>query len=148
MTQCGYIIDYLTHVMSITWINFIIPYSIISNLPDQFNHIYHVSVVGEQHEGGHSSGNQYKYVILVLDGFCSHCCSWKSLHKMADAKIKVIKMPSHTSSALQPLDVVVFKLLKWLIFTTVQLAMLGEVMISVSGSRSYMGEGYCWPGRV
>ena len=50
---------------------------------------------------------------------------------MADAKIKVIKMPSHTSSALQPLDVAVFKVLKgeWRAFVDLyQLAMPGEAM--------------------
>ena len=78
-----------------------------------------------------ATGNQNKHVILVLDGFGSHCYSWKSLHKMADAKIKVIKMPSHTSSALQPLDVAVFKVLKgeWRAFVDLyQLAMPGEAM--------------------
>ena len=50
---------------------------------------------------------------------------------MADAKIKVIKMPSHTSSALQPLDVAVFMVLKgeWRAFVDLyQLAMPGEAM--------------------
>ena len=50
---------------------------------------------------------------------------------MADAKIKVIKMSSHTSSALQPLDVAVFKVLKgewWAFVDLYQLAMPGEAM--------------------
>ena len=105
-----------------------------------------------------TTGNQNKHVILVLDGFGSHCYSWKSLHKMADAKIKVIKMPSHTSSALQPLDVAVFKVLKgeWRAFVDLyQLAMPGEAMskydLYVSGSRSYgrrLWREMSWPDRV
>jgi hypothetical protein len=53
-----------------------------------------------------------QWALLVLDGFGAHSYSIKALKMFIANKIKVIRMPSHTSSALQPLDVTVFKTVK------------------------------------
>ena len=53
-----------------------------------------------------------QWVLLVMDGFGSHCCSPNSLASLLEARVKAVRMPAHTSHALQPLDVAVFKHLK------------------------------------
>ena len=53
-----------------------------------------------------------QWILLVMDGFGSHCYSPSSLSHLLEARIKAIHMPSYTSHALQPLDVAVFKHLK------------------------------------
>jgi hypothetical protein len=50
-----------------------------------------------------------QWAIMVLYGFGAHSLSIKALNMFLEFKIKVIRMPSHTSSALQPLDVAVFQ---------------------------------------
>ena len=55
------------------------------------------------------SGKPEQWILLVIDGFGAHCYSPKSLLNLLQAKIKAVRMPSHTSHALQPLDVGVFK---------------------------------------
>ena len=57
-------------------------------------------------------GKSEHWILLVMDGFGSHCYSPSSLTCLLEARIKAIRMPSHTSHALQPLDVAVFKHLK------------------------------------
>jgi hypothetical protein len=46
--------------------------------------------------------------LLVLDGLGSHVMSHKALKKFYDSRIIVMKMASHTSADLQPLDKTVF----------------------------------------
>ena len=57
-------------------------------------------------------GKPEQWILLVMDGFGAHCYSPKSLSNLLQAKIKAVRIPSHTSHALQPLDVAVFKHLK------------------------------------
>jgi hypothetical protein len=57
-------------------------------------------------------GKENDWVLLIVDGFAAHSYSVKALQNLFENKIKCIRMPSHTSSALQALDVSVFKPLK------------------------------------
>ena len=53
-----------------------------------------------------------QWALLVLDGFNAHSYSIKALKMFKENKIEVIRLPSHTSSELQPLDVAVFRTVK------------------------------------
>jgi hypothetical protein len=57
-------------------------------------------------------GKPNDWVLLIVDGFAAHSYSVRALEDLAANKIKCIRMPSHTSSALQALDVAVFKPVK------------------------------------
>eukprot|EP00732_Lithocolla_globosa_P002304 Lithocolla_globosa_v1_NODE_1473_length_2545_cov_53.511647.p1 type:complete len:727 gc:universal NODE_1473_length_2545_cov_53.511647:192-2372(+) len=48
------------------------------------------------------------YVLLVMDGYGSHCNDTDILEIFENHKIICLGLPAHTSSALQPLDVGVF----------------------------------------
>eukprot|EP00732_Lithocolla_globosa_P001398 Lithocolla_globosa_v1_NODE_688_length_3433_cov_50.530195.p1 type:complete len:726 gc:universal NODE_688_length_3433_cov_50.530195:873-3050(+) len=52
------------------------------------------------------------YVLLVMDGYGSHCNDIHMLEAFEKHKIICLGLPAHTSSALQPLDVGVFGPLK------------------------------------
>ena len=65
-----------------------------------------------------------------MDGFGSHVYSYKSLEMLKKNKIKAIRMPSHTSSALQPLDVVVFRPLKALFNLLVKAWLAGNSVMT------------------
>lgn len=49
-----------------------------------------------------------QWALLTLDGFTSHSYCITSLKNFYDAKIMLLRMPSHSSHALQALDVSVF----------------------------------------
>jgi hypothetical protein len=53
-----------------------------------------------------------QWALLTLDGFTSHSYCHKSLVAFLEAKIMVVRIPSHSSHALQALDVTVFHPLK------------------------------------
>lgn len=53
-----------------------------------------------------------QWVLLILDGFGSHSYCTKALIRLLQHKVKVLRLPSHTSSALQPLDTSVFRTVK------------------------------------
>lgn len=52
-----------------------------------------------------------KYMLLVYDGYASHC-TYRTLKLFQENNIVVVSLPAHTSHALQPLDVGVFSPLK------------------------------------
>eukprot|EP00171_Calliarthron_tuberculosum_P004068 IDg4068t1 len=52
-----------------------------------------------------------KYILLVYDGYASHC-TYRTLKLFKDNNVVVVSLPAHTSHALQPLDVGVFSPLK------------------------------------
>lgn len=52
--------------------------------------------------------NPQEWHVLVLDGVSSHTMSPKAMRCFLEHKILVVKMPSHTSADLQPLDKAVF----------------------------------------
>ena len=57
--------------------------------------------------------NDGRWRIMVLDGYGSHTCIPSVLRKFKMRRILLITMPSHTSHALQPLDVSCFKPTKY-----------------------------------
>jgi hypothetical protein len=56
-----------------------------------------------------------QWALIVLDGFTSHSYCVEALQMLLEAKIMVVRMPSHSSHALQPLDVAIFHSLKVLL---------------------------------
>jgi hypothetical protein len=54
-------------------------------------------------------GKEKDWMLLIMDGFGSHSYSWKALMMLLDAYIKAIRISSHTSSAVQALDLTCFK---------------------------------------
>ena len=52
------------------------------------------------------------WVLLVLDGCGSHCYIPDALEVLHNNRIEILRMPSNTSSCLQPLDVAYFRPLK------------------------------------
>lgn len=58
--------------------------------------------------------------LLVVDGFGSHTMTPEALQVFRDARVLVITLPSHTSSALQPLDVACYRPLKSAFFDSVR----------------------------
>lgn len=87
-TKCGYMDNE-------TWDNRVVPW-----------------IIREAESLRKKKNNPAHWVMLILDGFGAHCYSPSSLQLLYEAKIRVLKMPSQTSSALQPLDVSVFHTLK------------------------------------
>ena len=57
--------------------------------------------------------NDGRWRILIVDGYGSHTMVPSVLQKLSDRKIWMITMPSHTSHALQPLDVSCFRPTKY-----------------------------------
>ena len=57
--------------------------------------------------------NDGRWRIMVVDGYGSHTCVPSVLRKFKERQILLITMPSHTSHALQPLDVSCFKPTKY-----------------------------------
>lgn len=53
-------------------------------------------------------GKPHHPVLIVLDGYGAHTNTGHALQMCRENNIVVLKMPSHTSHALQPLDVSVF----------------------------------------
>jgi hypothetical protein len=73
---------------------------VVPDLCEQFNAVRAAKKMPDQ------------WALLVLDGFGAHSYSIKALKMLKENKIIVIRLPSHTSSALQPLDVAVFRSVK------------------------------------
>jgi hypothetical protein len=62
-----------------------------------------------------------QWALLTLDGFTSHSYCLPALTKLWDAKIMVVRIPSHSSHALQALDLTIFHPLKTVLKELVEL---------------------------
>jgi hypothetical protein len=81
------------------WLNIV---ACINAAGHSIPNIYILKGVKENYELSSTSRN-----LLILDGHNSHM-TLEVIHKAAQAGIDMITLPSHTSHALQPLDISVF----------------------------------------